>query len=467
MTHNLEELWSKILKRIEMEVSGPNYKTWFKDTFPISLNNNVLEIGVPNKIVKDWLADKFHTLILKIVSEFVENIKNIEYTVAKKQDFIKNQELGNVKEDTLSEELAEEGTKTVETLPIYQEMKVSEEDNLNPKYTFDTFVVGKFNQLAYAAAEAVIKNPGLMYNPLFVYGDTGHGKTHLLQAIGNKLKKDIDGFKVYYVSSEQFAIDYVNAIKSGKANSFKDKYRKYDLIIMDDIQFIADKEQTQEELFHLFNAMHDKNKQVIFSSDKHPNQIPGFAERLKSRFAAGMIVEIPAPDYESRLEILKTKAKLHDIELKTEILETIAKELPGNIRELEGALNLVVMQAKVQNGKINTDKVKEIIRQLSRPRKNISINEVIEKIANYYEISVDELKKKSRKKNIVHPRQVIMYVLRELFNESFPSIGEALGGRDHTTVMHSYEKIKQDLKEDPALQREINEIKEMFNYLFE
>ena len=467
MTHNLEELWSKILKRIEMEVSGPNYKTWFKDTFPISLNNNVLEIGVPNKIVKDWLADKFHTLILKIVSEFVENIKNIEYTVAKKQDFIKNQELGNVKEDTLSEELAEEGTKTVETLPIYQEMKVSEEDNLNPKYTFDTFVVGKFNQLAYAAAEAVIKNPGLMYNPLFVYGDTGHGKTHLLQAIGNKLKKDIDGFKVYYVSSEQFAIDYVNAIKSGKANSFKDKYRKYDLIIMDDIQFIADKEQTQEELFHLFNAMHDKNKQVIFSSDKHPNQIPGFAERLKSRFAAGMIVEIPAPDYESRLEILKTKAKLHDIELKTEILETIAKELPGNIRELEGALNLVVMQAKVQNGKINTDKVKEIIRQLSRPRKNISIDEVIEKIANYYEISVDELKKKSRKKNIVHPRQVIMYVLRELFNESFPSIGEALGGRDHTTVMHSYEKIKQDLKEDPALQREINEIKEMFNYLFE
>lgn len=450
-----------------MEVSGPNYKTWFKDTFPISLNNNVLEIGVPNKIVKDWLADKFHTLILKIVSEFVENIKNIEYTVAKKQDFIKNQELGNVKEDTLSEELAEEGTKTVETLPIYQEMKVSEEDNLNPKYTFDTFVVGKFNQLAYAAAEAVIKNPGLMYNPLFVYGDTGHGKTHLLQAIGNKLKKDIDGFKVYYVSSEQFAIDYVNAIKSGKANSFKDKYRKYDLIIMDDIQFIADKEQTQEELFHLFNAMHDKNKQVIFSSDKHPNQIPGFAERLKSRFAAGMIVEIPAPDYESRLEILKTKAKLHDIELKTEILETIAKELPGNIRELEGALNLVVMQVKVQNGKINTDKVKEIIRQLSRPRKNISIDEVIEKIANYYEISVDELKKKSRKKNIVHPRQVIMYVLRELFNESFPSIGEALGGRDHTTVMHSYEKIKQDLKEDPALQREINEIKEMFNYLFE
>jgi chromosomal replication initiator protein len=451
---NYNELWEKVLVHIEMEISSANFKTWFKDTFIIDFYNNVIELGVPNKIVKDWLAHKYHTFILKTINEFDANIKNIEYTIAKKP---------KQKTNTLKKDSEEEEEKIVK-LPITHKMSVSKNDNLNPKYTFDTFIVGKFNQLAHAAANAVIENPGITYNPLFIYGSTGHGKTHLIQAVGNQLKSKIEDYKVFYVTAEKFTVDYVNAIKAGKGNIFKDKYRRYDLLIMDDVQFIAEKDGTQEELFHLFNAMHDHNKQIVFSSDKHPNQIPGFAERLKSRFSAGMIAEIPTPDIESRIEILKAKANFQNADIDYEIINFIAKELVGNIRELEGILNNVIIQTKVKGSKLNEKEVLEIIKQLSKPVQNLGPKSVMEKITDFYGINIDDVKKKTRKKEIVHPRQVIMYILREDLDISFPTIGEHLGGRDHTTVIHSYEKVKKSIETDPVLEREIEEIRELLKH---
>ncbi len=440
---NKEELWSKVLKHVELELSAANFKTWFKDTFILNINNNVLELGVPNKIVKDWLSQKYHIFILKILSGQGLNIKNIEYKVHKKMQVAKEEGVGE---------------SVNKTLPIKNKMYVNVKDNLNPKYTFESFVVGKFNQLAHAAAEAVIENPGIIYNPLFIYGSTGHGKTHLIQAVGNYLKNRLEDFKVFYVTSEKFTVDYVNAIKSGKANSFKDKYRQYDLLIMDDIQFIANKEQTQEELFHLFNAFHDQNKQIVFSSDKHPNQIPGFAERLKSRFAAGMIAEIPAPDFESRIEILKLKAQKQGVALSQKLAEFVAENLEGNIRELEGILNYIVIQYKINNKEPDFDSVLNTISQIYKPKNNISPQKILEHVTQYYKISKNDIKKKTRKREVVYPRQVLMYILREYYDVSFPSIGDLLGGKDHTTVMHSYEKIKKDLLKDPKLKKEVEEI---------
>ena len=444
---NYDELWKKALVYIEMNVSGTNFKTWFKDSFIIQINNSVLELGVPNKIVKDWLSQKYHTFLLKTLSDIGVEIKNIDYVVAKRQ-----------KPETPNN--TEGGAKTKDTLPIKtQSLRVDQADGLNPKYSLETFVVGKFNQLAYAAAEAVIDNPGLAYNPLFIYGATGHGKTHLIQAIGNKLKEKYDDYKTFYVTAEKFTVDYVNAIKTGKANSFKDKYRQYDLLIMDDIQFIAEKEQTQEELFHLFNAMYDQNKQILFSSDKHPNQIPGFAERLKSRFAAGMIAEISSPDFESRIEIIKNKLNQKNTSLSSRQIEFIAKNTFGNIRELEGVVNHIVIFTKIPDNKLTDSKIMEIIEQISPKNDNIDPELVLTRISEYYKIDEEDLKKKTRKRDIVHPRQVLMYLLREDFDVSFLNIGKLLGGRDHSTVIHSYEKVRKDLKTNIKLQKEIDELR--------
>ncbi len=448
---DFNEIWKKALVYIEMNISSANFKTWFKDSFALGMQNGVFELAVPNKIVKDWLSQKYHTFILKTLSDLGLNVKNIDYIVSKK---IK--EDGDIKQDNLTE--------SEYKLPMaHTKMFVNKNDGLNPKYTLESFVVGKFNQLAHAAALAVIENPGLSYNPLFIYGATGHGKTHLIQAVGNRLKSVFDNYKVFYVTAERFAVDYVNAIKAGKANSFKDKYRQYDLIIMDDIQFIAEKEQTQEELFHLFNAMYDRNKQIVFSSDKHPNQIPGFAERLKSRFAAGMIAEISNPDFESRIEIIKTKLKQKSVEISNKTIEFIAKNTQGNIRELEGVVNRIIIQTKVDARDLKNDEILEIISQISPDNKNQDPDVVMQRVAEYYRISPDDLRKKTRKKDIVHPRQVLMFILREDFDISFLNIGKLLGGRDHSTVIHSYEKIKEALKNDFTLKKELDELRSIIS----
>ena len=291
---------------------------------------------------------------------------------------------------------------------------INKEDNLNPRYTFENFVVGPFNELAHAAAQAVIKKPGQAYNPLFVYGDTGRGKTHLIQAVGNSLKNNGTGKKIFYVTSEKFTTDYINLVQDNKGNMFKEKYRKYDVLIMDDIQFLSNKEKTQEELFHLFNSMYDNNKQIIFSSDKHPNYIPNLEDRLKSRFSAGMIVDIPAPDYESRVAILKAKAQTNNFLVAQEVLEYLASSVEGNIRELEGILNSIVCQTQLKGKDLSLGDIKNLVKNNLKPKKNVSVKEIIKLIADFYNIEEENIYEKTRKKEIVRPRQLIMYILGKI-----------------------------------------------------
>jgi chromosomal replication initiator protein len=296
---------------------------------------------------------------------------------------------------------------------------------------------------------------------LFVYGKTGYGKTHLIQAIGNHIKQAKENPKVYYMTTEKFAIDFINSVQKNKVNQFKSKYRKYDVLIMDDIQFLSGKEKTQEELFHLFNTLHDNNKQIVFSSDMHPNYLSNFEDRLKSRFNAGMIVDISNPDKESRVAILKSKAKERDINVSDDIIECLASSIDSNIRELEGALNTVVVQSDLKEDELTVSEVKNLIRDNIKSQKAVPIDDIIQIIADFYNVDEESIHKKTRKRKVVKPRQIIMYVLREDYGIPYPTIGEKIGGRDHTTVIHSYEKIKDELNVDSQLAQEINQIRSM------
>jgi chromosomal replication initiator protein len=338
------------------------------------------------------------------------------------------------------------------------------ETNLNPKYTFDNLVIGSFNEVAVAAAQAIIKRNEVIYNPLLIYGKTGYGKTHLIQAVGNYLKEKNPEKKIFYLTSEKFQIDVINYIglKSNKTTDFKKKYRQYDVLIMDDIQFLSKKERSQEELFHLFNYLYDNNKQIILSSDKHPNQIPDLEDRLRSRFNAGMIIDIQNPDFESRVQILKEKARFLGFNISDEVVEYIATVVTGNIRELEGILNNIFIQSQIKGRELNIIDVKELVKNNVKKKQPVDYKKLVSVVANYYNVDEDNIYKKSRKKEYVYPRQIVIYLLREDFNYSFPNIGEKIGGRDHTTAMHSYEKVKEELKENPTLEKELETIRSIY-----
>ncbi|MBI2618023.1 chromosomal replication initiator protein DnaA [Candidatus Kaiserbacteria bacterium] len=449
-TVDTKQLWENSLIDIELNISKANFSTWFRNTSIQKIEGGTIYLTVPNQFVKDWLTNKYHKFILKTLRGFASDVRGLEFTIPKDQKSLEEKERGGIKQFSVG---------PVSELPL-ENFYINKSDNLNPRYTFETFVVGPFNQLANAAAQVITQKPGIVYNPLFIYGSTGHGKTHLIQAIGNQLKKT-GNKKIFYVTSERFAIDYLNSVQEGKANTFKEKYRQYDVLIMDDIQFLSDKEKTQEELFHLFNALYDNNKQIIFSSDKHPNYISGLEDRLKSRFNAGMIADIPEPDHESRIAILKAKIAQNNFMLPDDVIGYISKEVQGNIRELEGVLNSIIFQSQVKGRIPNQNEIKAIIKNSSKPKKSVSAKEVVKKIADFYEISEDSIYEKTRKKDIVKPRQLIMYILREDFGVSYPSIGEKMGGRDHTTVIHSCEKIKRDLKSDSVLEQELDQIRSL------
>ncbi len=438
---DVKKLWDDALVNIELSITSANFKTWFRDTHIVSLEDGTVTLGVPSVFVRDWVADKFQALILKTLRELSPHARSIEYAVVQRND----RRHETTKKQTVNA-----------ALPL-EEYYINKSDNLNPKYIFDTFVVGPFNELAHAAARTVVNKPGIAYNPLFIYGKTGHGKTHLIQAIGNQLKRV--GKKVFYVTSERFAVDYMNSLQSGTANSFKDKYRQYDVLIMDDVQFLTNKEKTQEELFHLFNAMHDNNKQIVFSSDVHPALMSNMEERLKSRFSQGMIVDIPQPDSESRCAILKAKAAQNSISLSEDVVLHLANTIEGNIRELEGALNTILCQSQLLGRPLLLDEVKVLIKNSTRPRKSLAVTDVVDKIARYYDIEPASIYEKTRRKEVVKPRQLIMYILREDFQVSYPAIGQKLGGRDHTTVIHSCEKIKREIKESEELEEEVSQIR--------
>ncbi len=438
-------LWNNVLAQIELTISKANFSMWFKDTYIVKQEDGVVYLGVPNVFVKDWLMNKYHKDIVKNLRAYGENIRNAEYLVSKEEIKASNKEVP--------------ATVNVGELPL-QDFYINKEDNLNPKYTFKTFVVGPFNELAHAASQAILKGT-TTYNPLFIFGSTGHGKTHLIQAVGNHFKENTPGKKVFYMTSERFTNDYLNSLNSGEISIFKEKYKKYDVLIIDDIQFLSAKNKTQEEFFHLFNNFHDNGKQLILSSDKHPNFIADLEDRIKSRFNAGMIMEIVKPDFESRIQIFKKKSSLINLPLTNEMVEFLASSVEGNIRELEGVLNLILCQTQLKNKELNINEVKDLLKNTSKPKKNISAKDVIRVVSEFYGIEEASIFEKGRKKEVIKPRQVIMYILREDFDISFPSIGDKVGNRDHSTVIHSYEKIKTGLKNDPELVQEISHIRSM------
>ncbi len=444
-----KKLWDNVLGNIELQVSKANFNMWFRDTYIHKQDDGSIYLAVPSVFAKEWLSSKFHKTILKYLRDFGNDIRSLEYVISKTQE----------RKEPLDE--PRKATPVFE-LPL-QEHYVSKDDNLNPKYTFDTFVIGPFNELAHAAAQAVIKNPGIAYNPLYIYGGTGRGKTHLMQAVGNHIKQNHPQKKVFYVTSERFAVDYMNSLQVGKANQFKEKYRKYDVLIMDDVQFFSQTEKSQEEFFHLFNALKENNKQLICSSDQHPNHMADLEDRLKSRFGSGMIVDVAAPDYESRHTILKTKLTKQGVNLPNETIDFLATSLDGNIRELEGVINSIVMQTQVRGRELNILDIKNLIKNSAKPKKQVSIKDVVKIVSDFYNIEENNIYEKTRKKEVVKPRQVIMYLLREDMNISYPSIGEKLGGRDHTTVIHSCEKIKEDIKSNQILLQELNHIRSLIS----
>lgn len=449
MAPNYPKLWEDILGEIQINLSVANFTTWFKDTYIIREQEGVVYLGVPSLFVQDWIHSKFHQHILRSLRASQPNIRSLEYVIVKE---------GEKKRDEAKKAMA---SATI-NLPL-QEHYINKEDNLNPRYTFENFIVGPFNELAHAASKAVAKNPGAVYNPLFIYGNTGIGKTHLIQAVGNHIKQTFPNKRVFYLTSEKFGGEYLESLQNNKAQQFKEKYRKYDVIIMDDIQFFSSKEKFQEELFHLFNTFHNTNRQLIFSSDKHPSIIPGLEDRLRSRFAAGMIVDVPNPDNESRVAILRAKANVHNVTLNPEIVEFLASSIQTSVRELEGVLNIIVMQTQVKGRELSLLEVKNLIKNNTKPKKTASIKEVVKIIADFYNVPEEAILDKTRKKEVVKPRQIIMYILREDFNVSFPSIGEKLGGRDHTTVIHSCEKIKGDIKTNPALVEELTQVRALIS----
>ncbi len=450
---NNVQLWEKTLFDLEGELSRANFSTWFKNTAILKQDDGVVIVGVPNEFVKDWLQNKFHKTILRSLRNLSENIRSVEYTVCKI-------------EEPKTEKKTTERVQVIQggELPL-ADLYINREDGLNPRYTFNNFIIGAFNELAYAASQAILKKVGTnVYNPLFIYGNTGLGKTHLIQAIGNEVKRHYPNKRVFYTTSEKFSVDYINSVGQGsKAMAiFKNKYRIYDLLIMDDIQFLSNKEKTQEELFHIFNELYHNNKQIIFSSDKHPNYIPALEARLKSRFSAGMIVDIQEPEYESRLAILRAKAETQKFFPPVEVIEYLASSVQGNIRELEGLLNGIIMQSQLKNRNLTLNEIKPFIKNTAKPKKLLSVKEIVKVVCDFYSIEESFVYEKTRRKEVLKPRQIAMFILREDFNISYPTIGQKLGGRDHTTVMHSCEKIKIDIKNDLSLMQEVDQIRAMF-----
>ena len=442
------KVWENALVDIELSVSHANFSTWFKGTHIVKIEEGTVFIGVPSQFYRDWLADKHHKTILRALRGVVPDVRGIEYVIARED---------RTKQKT---DRREPRSIPASELPLADHY-VTRSDNLNPRYTFGSFVVGPFNELAHAASQAVIKEPGITYNPLFIYGNTGCGKTHLIQAVGNQIKHINPASKIFYTTSERYGTDIVNALQQNTIQNVKEKYRQYDVLIMDDVQFLSGKDKLQEELFHIFNTLYENNKQIIFSSDRHPSYITNLTDRLKSRFGQGMIVDVSAPDHESRVAILKTKASHNNFILSDELAHIIATEVEGNVRDLEGVLNRVICQTQLKGGQLDIGDIRQIVKNNLRPQRTVSVKDLVERVARYYDIDDAVIYEKTRKKEVVKPRQVIMYLMREDFGVSFPSIGQKLGGRDHTTVIHSCEKVRHDLLENPSLRREIEEIRAM------
>ncbi|CBZ01829.1 DnaA DNA replication protein [Clostridium botulinum H04402 065] len=443
MSTHLTETWEKAINIIKGELTEVSFNTWIKSINPISLENNSLKLAVPNDFTKGILESRYKDLIVNALKLLTSKKYNIDFIVTTEEKIRKNH--NNEKSNIV----------------VNDEMSTM----LNPKYTFDSFVIGNSNRFAHAASLAVAESPAKAYNPLFIYGGVGLGKTHLMHAIGHYILHNNPKSQVVYVSSEKFTNELINSIKDDKNVEFRNKYRNIDILLVDDIQFIAGKERTQEEFFHTFNALYEANKQIIISSDRPPKEIPTLEDRLRSRFEWGLIADIQAPDFETRMAILKKKADVEKLNIPNEVMVYIATKIKSNIRELEGALIRIVAFSSLTNKEISIDLASEALKDIisSKQTRQVTIDIIQEVVANYYNLKIEDLKSARRTRNIAFPRQIAMYLSRKLTDMSLPKIGEEFGGRDHTTVIHAYEKISNNLKKDESLQNAIKELNKRIN----
>ena len=464
-----DRLWKATLDQLELRVSQGNFVTWFQSTTIKKREGGSILVETQNPFTYEWLSKKYGPLILEITSGLDSAITDVTFCVASQATPTglskKNTRIIAQKNPVATKDAPRRTVPKDDEIsaPTTAERKAARSSmSLNAKYVFETYVVGASNEVAHAACRAVVSKPGDAYNPLLLFGGVGLGKTHLLQAVGNALAKANPTFNILYVASETFANDFVQSLRMHTTQQFKNTYRNVDVLMVDDIQFFAGKDKIQEELFHTFNHLHSRNKQVLLSSDRPPSAIPALQERLSSRLSAGMVADIKKPDYETRLAILEEKREEKDMPVDRDALSFIAKHIQSNVRELEGALNRVAAHCDLHNRRATVDYTKQVLKDLiDKPQqKTANTKSVIDAVIMYYDLSKDEICGKSRKKEIVKPRQVAMYLLRKEGNMSFPSIGEHFSGRDHTTAMHACEKIEKLIEHDEDLSQEIVFLKE-------
>jgi chromosomal replication initiator protein len=442
-----EQAWQSVLGQLQTEMPKASYDTWVRDTQVLSYDDGLLTISVDNAYARDWLESRLASTVNRLLVGVMNRSVEVKFIVNSGMDspeLVEDQLLGDVTQET---DLPSPSVVTLDRHPV-----------LNPRYTFDNFVVGSNNRLAHAASMAVAENPAHSYNPLFLYGGVGLGKTHLLHAIGNACHER--GLNVLYVSSEEFTNDMINSIRMHTTQAFRDKYRSADVLLVDDIQFIAGKESTQEEFFHTFNTLHGQDKQIIVSSDRPPKAMVTLEERLRSRFEWGLAADIQPPDLETRLAILRSKSERTGRTVPDEILETIARRVQSNIRELEGALNRIVAFADLSGSPLTPQLAEVALADLLPQRRDLTTAQVVALVADKFKVTVDQLIGRDRSREIALPRQVAMYLLRREINVSLPQIGEALGGRDHTTVMYAIDQIANKIETDSGLRRDVIDIKQ-------
>lgn len=438
----LQQIWNNTLDIMKERISKPSFETWLKSTRPLELKNGLLMVEVPNEFARDWLESRYSSHIEEIIQDITSSSIEVVFTI-----FQENESNSTNLTQGQSSQSKKEWTQTPSGF-------------LNPKYTFETFVVGDSNRFAHAASLAVAEAPAKAYNPLFIYGDAGLGKTHLMQAIGHYIINHNSNLRVVYVSSETFTNELINSIRDDTTVDFRNKYRTIDILLVDDIQFLAGKERTQEEFFHTFNALHEGNRQLIISSDRTPREIPTLEERLRSRFEWGLITDIQKPDLETRIAILRKKASLEGFSMPNDVIVFIANQIQSDIRELEGALKRIDAYAGMKNTPITVELAKEALKDilsLSQPLP-ISIETVQKSVAGYFSIHQKEMLSKKRNQSISFPRQIAMYLSRELTDSSLPQIGEAFGGRDHTTVLHACNKIVERIEKDMTFKSTISKL---------
>ena len=442
MDADLKNLWEKTLDIIKSELSEVSFNTWIKSCEPISISSDTIKISVPNSFTQDILDKRYKDLVVNSIKAVCSKQYSIEFII--------------MSDNYDKEDLKNASNQTSKVIVVNDEMS----STLNPKYTFNSFVIGNSNRFAHAASLAVAEAPAKAYNPLFIYGGVGLGKTHLMHAIGHYILENNPNAKVVYVSSEKFTNELINAIKDDKNEEFRNKYRNVDILLIDDIQFIAGKERTQEEFFHTFNELHDANKQIILSSDRPPKEIPTLEDRLRSRFEWGLIADIQVPDFETRMAILKKKADVENLNVANEVMGYIATKIKSNIRELEGALIRIIAYSSLTNRDVTVDLATEALKDIisKKQGKHVTIDSIQDVVSSYFNLRIEDLKSQRRTRNVAYPRQIAMYLSRKLTDMSLPKIGEEFGGRDHTTVIHAYEKISGILKTDDSLQHTINEI---------